>query len=79
MESLSNKRFYSFLMDGTTDAGNVEDELIVTMSFHKDDAAGELGSFARYFSIEVADQICGWSDICQTKFFIIHTGLSPYS
>ena len=30
VESLLNKRFYSFLMDGTTDAGNVEDELTAT-------------------------------------------------
>ena len=39
-------------MDGT-DAGNVEDELVVIMSFRKDDTAGVVGSFARYFSIEV--------------------------
>ncbi len=45
--------FYSFLMDGTTDAGNVEDELIVIMGFQKDDTAGEVGTFARYFSLEV--------------------------
>ena len=36
-------------MDGTTDAGNVEDQLIVIMS----DTASEVRSFARYFSIEV--------------------------
>ena len=39
-------------MDGT-DAGNVEDELVVIMSFRKDDTAGVVRSFARYFSIEV--------------------------
>ena len=39
-------------MDGT-DAGNVEDELVVIMSFCEDDTAGVVGSFARYFSIEV--------------------------
>ena len=50
--SLSTAHFYSFLMDGTTDAGNIEDELIVIMSFRKDDTAGEVGTFARYFSIE---------------------------
>ncbi len=48
MESLSTAHFYSFLMDGTTDAGNIEDELIVIISFCKDDTAGEVGSFARY-------------------------------
>ena len=40
-------------MDGTTDADNVEDELVVIMSFRKDDTAGVVGYFAKYFSIEV--------------------------
>lgn len=53
MENLSTMHFYSLLMDGTTDAGNVEDELVVIMGFRKDDTAGEVGSFARYFSLEV--------------------------
>ena len=54
VESLSNKWFYSFLMDRTTDASKVEDELVVFMTFHKDDTAGVVGSFARYFSIQVS-------------------------
>ena len=41
---LSTANFYSFLMEGTADAGNVEDELIVIMSFRKDDTACEVGS-----------------------------------
>ena len=53
VESLLNKWFYSFLMDGTTDADNVEDELVVILSFRKDDTAGVVGCFAKYFSIEV--------------------------
>ena len=39
-------------MDGATDAANVEDEIVI-MSFRKDDTAGVVGSFARYFSIEL--------------------------
>ena len=39
-------------MDGTTDAGKIEDELVVIMTFCKDDAASEVKSFARYFSVE---------------------------
>ena len=35
-------------MDGTTDAGNAEDELIVVMGFKKDNTVHEVGSFARY-------------------------------
>ena len=53
MQSLSTTLFCSFFMDGTTDVGYVEDQLIVIMSFCKDNTAGEVRSFARYFSIEV--------------------------
>ena len=47
-------------MNGT-DTGNVEDELVVIMSFRKYDTAGVVGSFARYFSIEVPTRAeLGW-------------------
>ena len=46
MRSLSIVHFYSFLMDGTIDAGNIEDELVVIMTFCKDEVAGEVRSFA---------------------------------
>ncbi len=52
-QSLSTSHFYSFLMDGTTDAGNIEDELIVILYCEKNDAAGEIKSCARYFAVEV--------------------------
>ena len=32
LESFSTMNFYSFLMDGSTDAGNVEDELVLVPS-----------------------------------------------
>ena len=53
IQHLSSTHFFSFLMDGTTDAGNIEEELIVIMSFCKDDIAGEVRSFARYFNVDV--------------------------
>ena len=53
IQSLSAAHFCNFHMDGTTDDGNAEDELIVVMSFPKDDEAGKVKSFARFFSIEV--------------------------
>lgn len=53
IQSLSTAHFYSILMDGTTDAGTVEDELVVIMTSHKDDKAGEIRSLAKYFSVEV--------------------------
>ena len=39
-------------MDGTTDAGKVEDELVVIMTFCKDDSASQVKSLARYFSVK---------------------------
>lgn len=54
IQSLSTAHFFhSFLMDGTTDAGNVEDELVVIMTSYKDDKAGEVRSLERYFKIEI--------------------------
>ena len=52
LQCLSTTHFYSFLMDGTTDAGKVEDELVVIMTFCKDDSAGQVKSLARYFSVK---------------------------
>ena len=52
LESLSVSRFYSFLMDGSTDKGNVEDELIVILYSTKDTAAEEVKTHARFFSLQ---------------------------
>ena len=43
--SLSKLNFYSFLMDRSTDSGNIEDELIVLMYCMKDDVAQKLKVF----------------------------------
>ena len=40
-------------MDGSTDAGNVEDELIAILYCFKDDVAQEVRSCVRYFALEV--------------------------
>ena len=53
IQRLSSTHFFSFLMDGTTDVGNVEEELIIIMSFCKDHTAREVRSFARYFNVDV--------------------------
>ena len=62
--ALSALHFYSILMDGTTDAGNTEDELFVIMCFSKDDKAREVRSFARYLSVEEPNKVdaCGLID-----------------
>ena len=50
-EFLSQILYYSFLIDGSTDAGRVEQELIILLSFKKDDTAREIKSYARFFSV----------------------------
>ena len=55
IRSLSKCRFYSFLMDGSTDSGNIEDELIVIMYCIKDDVAEKVKSCARFFEVQVPD------------------------
>lgn len=57
ISSLSaSSRFFSFLMDGSTDAGNVEDELVVIMHSVHDAASETIKSCARFFSIEVPNR-----------------------
>ena len=51
LQSLSSTNFVSFLMDGTTDAGNLEDELFVALYCKKDDVLREIRSCARYLSV----------------------------
>ena len=43
----------SFLMDGSTDAGNVKDEVFVLLHCFKDDKNKEIRSYARFFSVQV--------------------------
>lgn len=49
----ATSRFYSFLMDGSTDSGKVEDEVVVIMYCTQDAVSEKVKSCARYFSIEV--------------------------
>ena len=51
IDCLSKLHFFSVLMDGTTDAGRVEDELVVTVHCKKDDVAREIKSCARYLAV----------------------------
>ena len=45
--------FCSFLMDGSVDAGRVEDELVVILYCKKDNASEEIWSCTRFFSVQV--------------------------
>ena len=46
---LSESKFYSFLMEGSTDAGNVEQELVMALFCKKDDLAGKIKSCVRFY------------------------------
>lgn len=41
-QALSKKHFYSILMDGTTDAGKLEKELVVILTSWQDDMTREM-------------------------------------
>ena len=51
INQLSMAKFYSFLMDGSTDAGNIEQELIVGLFCKKDDSAGKVRSCMKLLSL----------------------------
>ena len=48
--STSNTPFFSFLLDGSTDAGNIEQELVFMLFCYKDDNAKEIRSCTRYIA-----------------------------
>ena len=54
--SLSEAQYFSFLMDGSTDAGNVEDEVVALLYCRKDDTTEAIWSCARYFSVQVPEK-----------------------
>ena len=49
--SLSKSHYFSFLMDGRTDSGKVEDELVVVLHCKQDDIVKEIRTCARYLSV----------------------------
>ena len=52
VQSVSAVSFYSILIDGSTDAGNVEDELVAILYCSKDDVNEEQRTCVRYFSLQ---------------------------
>ena len=51
LNSLPGGGFFSLLMDGSTDAGNLEDELIVLVYCRMDDAEQEMTTCSRFLSL----------------------------
>ena len=59
---LSSSKFCSYLMDGSTDAGNVEQELVVLLLCKRDDTAEKIWSVTQYLSIasQKKNNKCRW-------------------
>ena len=51
LNSLPSGGFFSLLMDGSTDAGNLEDELIVLVYCDMDDAEQEMTTYSQFLSL----------------------------
>ena len=52
LHTFSTSHFFSFLMDGSTDAGNIQDELIAVMYCFVDEEVQEMRSCVRYLSVK---------------------------
>ena len=52
-QSLQGVSFYSFIIDGSTDAGCVEDEIVMMMFCKSNEKAEEINTCVRYLAIEV--------------------------
>ena len=50
-EALSKKLFYTILMDGSTDAGKLEQELVVVLTCWQDDMTQEMKSSSHYLHV----------------------------
>jgi len=51
LSSSGGPKFFSFLIDGTTDAGNQEDQLTVMVYCDKNEVTREITTCTRYFSV----------------------------
>lgn len=51
-DTMTSCNFYSFLMDGSTDAGNIDNEVIAVLYCQRDSKAAEIKSYVRYFSTQ---------------------------
>ena len=72
-QSLSETKFCSFLMDGSTDAGNIEQELFILLSCKKDDIAEEIKSYARFFLLQLPKKQMrvDWSNACHSPYLLL--------
>ena len=61
IESMSSRHFYSFLTDGSTDVGNVDNEVIAVVYCKRDDKAAEIKSYGRYVSVPAPHRMIEWT------------------
>ena len=53
LRAFTRSNFYSILMDGPTDSGNIEDETVLVQYCTQDHYIQEIRSCARYLSLQV--------------------------
>ena len=72
-QSLTETKFCSFLMDGSTDAGNIEQELFILLSCKKDDIAEEIKSYAVFFLLKPPKKQMqvDWSNACHSPYLLL--------
>ena len=64
-------KLYSFLTDVSTDAGNVEWNLVILLSCKKDDIAEEIKSYARRFKVTAPEKgRCKWTGEMPVTIFL---------
>ena len=56
LSSSTGPKFFSFLIDGTTDAGNQEDELILVVYCDENEETGEITTRTCYFSVHTSSR-----------------------
>ena len=57
VQSLTGKNFFSFLMDGTSDPGNVEQEMVLVVYCDKDDEIQEIKCVTRYLAVVSPEKV----------------------
>ena len=51
LQVMVSNNFFSFLMDGSTDSGNTEQELVLVIICEKDEARQDIKSYTHYLSV----------------------------
>ena len=58
MCTLQSAKFFSLLMDGSTDAGNTDNELLLVVWFDKEGVGEKVCTRASYFTVSRPSSVC---------------------